>query len=74
MRVLSIVAGLVLGVAVAGLVLGGILAFAPDPVVPARPVPSLAAESATPEANPSASPSASAGASPSASPAVNVSS
>ena len=42
---LSIVAGLVAGVAVAGLVLGGILAFAPDPVSSSSPTPSLAVES-----------------------------
>ena len=38
---LSIVAGLVAGVAVAVLVLGGIVAFAPDPVPAATPVPSV---------------------------------
>ena len=61
---LSIVAGLAAGVVVAVLVLGGIVAFAPDPVpaataipsvvpsivVPSRPPPSSAAASASPSA------------------------
>ncbi len=63
---LSIVAGLVIGVAVAGLLLGGILAFVPD-----RPLPSAAAPSA-PVATPAPSPSASAVASPSAVPSASV--
>jgi cytochrome c biogenesis protein CcmG, thiol:disulfide interchange protein DsbE len=45
---LSIVAGLMVGVAVAGLVLGGILAFAPDPAPPSTPAPSVVAASAGP--------------------------
>ena len=45
---LSIVAGLVVGVAVAGLVLGGILVFAPDPAPPSTPAPSVVAASAGP--------------------------
>ena len=45
---LSIVAGLVVGVAVAGLVLGGMVAFAPDPPPPSTPAPSA------PVASPSA--------------------
>ena len=63
---LSIVAGLVVGVAVAGLVLGGLVAFAPDPPPPATPSPPLAIATATPSAvasiPPSASPSPSASA------------
>lgn len=49
---LSIVAGLVVGVAVAGLLLGGILAFAPDRPSSSTPVPS--APAATPAATPGA--------------------
>ena len=63
---LSIVAGLVIGVAVAGLLLGGILALAPD-----RPSPSAAAPS-TPAASAVPSPSASASASPSAAPSASL--
>jgi cytochrome c biogenesis protein CcmG, thiol:disulfide interchange protein DsbE len=63
---LSIVAGLVVGIAVAGLVLGGILALAPDPPRPSAPPASFAIASASPSAAaslpPSASPSASASA------------
>ena len=58
---LAIVAGLLAGVAAAALVLGGILAFAPDPVPVATPVPTVAvlpSPSATPTAAPAASPSA----------------
>jgi thiol-disulfide isomerase/thioredoxin len=65
---LSIVAGLVVGVAVAGLVLGGLVALAPDPTVPATPTPSIAI--ATP--GPSAAASASASATPSASAATSA--
>ncbi len=61
---LSIVAGLVVGVAVAGLLLGGILALVPD-----RPSPSAAAPS-TPVASAVPSPSASASAGPSAQPSA----
>ncbi len=67
---LSIVAGLVAGIAVAVVVLGGIVAFAPDPaptvtpvptVVPtAAPAPSAAAASASPSASASAAASGSA--------------
>ena len=53
---LSILAGLVVGAAVAGLVLVAILALAPDPVVSSSPAPSQAAESASPSAGPSATP------------------
>ena len=62
---LSIVAGLVVGVAVAGLVLGGMVAFAPDPPPPSTPVPSRAvatvSASAVASVAPSTSPGASAG-------------
>lgn len=56
---LSIVAGLVVGVAVAGLLLGGILALTPDPPPPSTPAPSITVESASPSAiaSPVASPS-----------------
>jgi hypothetical protein len=57
---LSILAGLVAGAAVAGLVLVGILAFAPDPVVSSSPAPSLVAASPTPAAGPSSTPAVSA--------------
>jgi cytochrome c biogenesis protein CcmG, thiol:disulfide interchange protein DsbE len=64
---LSILAGLVLGVVAAGLLLGGIVAFAPEPAPPATPAPSVAVvlPTATPTAVPgqSAAASASAGAS-----------
>jgi len=64
---LAILAGFVLGVVAAGLLLGGILAFAPDPAPPATPAPSVAV--VLPTATPSASPdqSAAASASPGAS-------
>jgi thiol-disulfide isomerase/thioredoxin len=42
---LSIVAGLVVGVAAAGLLLGGIIALAPDPPARTSPTPSLPAAS-----------------------------
>jgi len=66
---LSIVAGLVVGVAVAALLLGGILAFAPEPApleaatpspVIATPLPSSVVAPSPPAATPAASPSASA--------------
>jgi thiol-disulfide isomerase/thioredoxin len=68
---LSIVAGLVLGIVVAAVLIGGILAFAPVTPLPTIAAPSLALASATPSAAassapstaPSAAPSASAGAS-----------
>jgi cytochrome c biogenesis protein CcmG/thiol:disulfide interchange protein DsbE len=56
---LSMVAGLVVGVAVAALVLGGLVVFAPDPPPLATPSPPLAIASASPSAAVSASPSAS---------------
>ena len=62
---LSIVAGLVAGIAVAVVVLGGIVAFAPDPQPAVTPVPTVVATAApTPSAAaaPSTSPSASASA------------
>ena len=52
---LSIVAGLVAGVAVAVLVLGGIVAFAPDPVPAATPVPSVVPSVAAPSPSPGSS-------------------
>jgi hypothetical protein len=61
---LSIVAGLIVGVAVAGLMLGGLLALAPDP--PALPSPTQALDIATP--SPSASPTAKVSIPPSPSP------
>jgi thiol-disulfide isomerase/thioredoxin len=56
------VAGLVVGVAVAALVLGGLVAFAPDPPQRATPSPPLAIASASPSpvGSPTLSPSASA--------------
>jgi thiol-disulfide isomerase/thioredoxin len=64
---LSIVAGLVVGVAVAGLVLGGILVLTPDPVASQPPPPSFALGSPSPSAGGSVSPGTSASASPGAS-------
>jgi hypothetical protein len=62
---LSIVAGLIVGVAVAGLMLGGLLALAPDPPAVAAPTHPLAIETPSPSPEvsipPSASPSPSAG-------------
>jgi thiol-disulfide isomerase/thioredoxin len=60
----SIVAGLVTGLAAGALVIGGILAFAPEPVPVATPAPqaSLAVASPVASASPSASASASASA------------
>jgi hypothetical protein len=55
---LSIVAGLVVGVAVAALLLGGILAFAPEPAPRAAATPSP--EIATPLPSSVAAPSAAA--------------
>jgi len=54
---LSIVAGLVVGIAVAGFVFGGILAFAPDPPPPSAPPASSTAPSAGPSATATAVPS-----------------
>ena len=62
---LSIVAGLFVGVVVAALVLGGLVAFAPDPPPRSTPGPSAAVASASPSVvasvAPSAAPSGSAG-------------
>jgi len=55
----SIVAGLVTGIAAATLVLGGIIAFAPEPVPAATPAPSAVLASAAPGATPSRTPIAS---------------
>lgn len=65
---LSIVAGLVVGIAVAGLVLGGILALAPDPPRPSVRPASFAIASASPSAGASAT-----GSLPSASPSTSAS-
>jgi peroxiredoxin len=57
---LSVLAGLVVGVIVAGLVLGGILAFAPEPVL-ATPSPiAIASLTPVPSAIPTAAPSSAA--------------
>jgi thiol-disulfide isomerase/thioredoxin len=52
---LSILAGLVAGIATAVLVLGGILAFAPDPVPTATPAPQPSLATAAPSPAPGAS-------------------
>jgi thiol-disulfide isomerase/thioredoxin len=57
---LSIVAGLVTGIAAATLVLGGILAFAPEPVPAATPAPTDVAASVEPGGSPSGAPAPSA--------------
>jgi thiol-disulfide isomerase/thioredoxin len=57
---LSILTGLVVGVAVAALVFGGIFAFTPDPAPPSAAAPSFAFASAGPSASASVAPSASA--------------
>jgi thiol-disulfide isomerase/thioredoxin len=64
---IAIVAGLVTGVAVAALVIGGILAFAPPPGAAPTPPPQPSISLASPSTSPSASPSPSASASPGAS-------
>lgn len=80
---LSILAGLLAGVAAAALVIGGILAFVPEPgaarTPPPRPSASLSvppslepSPTATAGASPSASPTATASASPSASPTASA--
>ena len=51
---LSIVAGLLVGVAVATALIAGVVAFAPDPAVPGTPTPSIAIPSASPTASPTA--------------------
>jgi cytochrome c biogenesis protein CcmG, thiol:disulfide interchange protein DsbE len=58
---LSIVAGLVVGVAVAALALGGLVVFAPDPPPSATPSPPIAIASASPSAAVSAPPTVSPG-------------
>ena len=58
---LSIVAGLVVGVAVAALALGGLLVLVPDPPPPATPSPPIVIATASPSATVSAPPSASPG-------------
>ncbi len=67
---LSIVAGLMAGIAAAGLVIGGILAFAPEVPVPSVAEPSFGLASASPVAVASPAPSTS-GATPSSSPAAS---
>ena len=57
---LSIVAGLVLGVAAAGLLLGGLIALTPEAALPSVALPSAALVSAAPSVAASPSPSASA--------------
>jgi thiol-disulfide isomerase/thioredoxin len=58
---LSIIAGLVVGVAAAGLLLGGILAFAPDPAPPSTPAPSSTAVAASPSPSASSAPTSTPG-------------
>ena len=60
---LSIVAGLLVGVAVATALIAGVVAFAPEPVVPTAPPPSIAIPSASPTA-PAASDAATASSTP----------
>jgi thiol-disulfide isomerase/thioredoxin len=57
---LSIVVGLLAGIATAALVLGGILAFAPEPAPPVTPAPSVVLASPTPTPPPSVTATASA--------------
>jgi cytochrome c biogenesis protein CcmG, thiol:disulfide interchange protein DsbE len=75
---LSILAGLLAGIAAAALVIGGILAFAPEPGAAVTPPPQPSASltvlpSLTPSPPPSTSASASSGASPSGSPGASAS-
>jgi thiol-disulfide isomerase/thioredoxin len=75
---LSILAGLLAGIAAAALVIGGILAFAPEPGAAVTPPPEPSTSltvlpSLTPSPAPSTSPSASGGASPSGSPGASPS-
>jgi hypothetical protein len=65
---LSIVAGLIVGVAAAGLMLGGLLALAPDP--PALASPTQALDIATPSPSPGPSAKVSVPPSPSPSPSA----
>jgi thiol-disulfide isomerase/thioredoxin len=60
---LSIVAGLAAGVVVAVVVLGGVVAFAPDPVGVATPLPSVVPSVVIPSRPPTPGPSGSPGAS-----------
>lgn len=68
---LSIVAGLLVGVAVATALIAGVVAFAPEPVVPGTPPPSIAIPSASPSASPTA-PAASGAATASSTPAPST--
>jgi hypothetical protein len=73
---LSIVAGLVLGIAVGALVLGGLVALTPVPTAPSTPVPvssATAIPSVVVSAPPSASAAPSASLAPSASPGPSAS-
>jgi thiol-disulfide isomerase/thioredoxin len=69
---LSIVAGLLAGVAVAAFVFGGIVAFAPIAPQPSQAAPSLAVASVGPSPIVSTSPGTSGSASPGASPGASV--
>jgi thiol-disulfide isomerase/thioredoxin len=71
---LSIVAGLLTGVAVAALVIGGILAFAPPPGAAPTPPPQPSISLASPSVSPGSSGSASPGASGSVGPSGDASS
>ena len=71
--ILSIVAGLVVGVVAAGLLLGGILVLTPEPPPPSAAAPSAAIASSTPSPTASGTPSATAATSASASPAASAS-
>ena len=71
--ILSIVAGLVVGVVAAGLLLGGILVLTPEPPPPSAAAPSAAIDSSTPSPTASGTPSATAATSASASPAASAS-
>ena len=71
--ILSIVAGLVVGVVAAGLLLGGILVLTPELPPPSAAAPSAAIASSTPSPTASGTPSATAAASASASPAASAS-
>jgi thiol-disulfide isomerase/thioredoxin len=67
---LAIVAGLVLGIAAAGIVLGGMVALAPEQAAPTIALPSIVVASASPSLPASVEPSALSSASPSGSDAV----
>ena len=64
---LAVVAGLVVGIAVAGVVLGGLVALTPDPPTPTIATPSFAVVSASPSEAASVEPSSLPSASPTAS-------